>query len=124
MALVGESGSGKSTLGLALMGLVRPSGARVGQEGSVLLRFKDGQSRDVMTIPESRLRKARGNEIAMIFQEPMSSLNPVYSIEWQICEAIRIHQRLPDSAARAAAAELLAQLGIPNPAKCLRSFPH
>ena len=124
MALVGESGSGKSTLGLALMGLVRPSGARIEQEGMVRIRLKDGQTRDVMTTPEARLRKVRGNEIAMIFQEPMSSLNPVYSIEWQICEAIRIHQRLSDRAARAAAAELLAQLGIPDPPKCLRSFPH
>ncbi|MGE0094467.1 MAG: ABC transporter ATP-binding protein [Alphaproteobacteria bacterium] len=124
MALVGESGSGKSTLGLALMGLVRPSGAKVVQQGSVALRFKDGQIRDVMSIAEAKLRNVRGNEIAMIFQEPMSSLNPVYSIEWQICEAIRIHQRLPEHAARGAAAELLAQLGIPDPAKCLRSFPH
>ncbi|MHB1217264.1 MAG: ABC transporter ATP-binding protein [Alphaproteobacteria bacterium] len=124
MALVGESGSGKSTLGLALMGLVRPVRTRVELAGSVSLRFKDGQVRDVMAFPEARLRKVRGNEIAMIFQEPMSSLNPVYSIEWQICEAIRIHQRLSDRAARAAAAELLAQLGIPDPAKCLRSFPH
>ena len=124
MALVGESGSGKSTLGLALMGLVRPARARVGLAGSVSLRFKDGQAHDVMAFSEARLRKVRGNEIAMIFQEPMSSLNPVYSIEWQICEAIRIHQRLSERAARTVAADLLGQLGIPDPLKCLRSFPH
>ncbi len=70
------------------------------------------------------MRRIRGNDIAMIFQEPMSSLNPVYSIGSQICEAIRLHQRLTERAARATALDLLQQLGIPNPERCLKSYPH
>jgi oligopeptide transport system ATP-binding protein len=122
LAIVGESGSGKSTTGLALMGLVGGRACTV--EGEVALQAKDGRRRDLLQLPPAAMREIRGNDIAMIFQEPMSSLNPVYSIESQICEAIRLHQRLGDRAARAEALALVRLLGIPDPERCLRSYPH
>jgi oligopeptide transport system ATP-binding protein len=122
LAIVGESGSGKSTTGLAVMGLVGGRGCAT--EGTIALQAKDGQRRDLLRLPPSDMRKIRGNDIAMIFQEPMSSLNPVYSIESQICEAIRLHQRLGERAARAEALGLVRLLGIPNPERCLKSYPH
>jgi oligopeptide/dipeptide ABC transporter ATP-binding protein len=123
VALVGESGSGKSTIGLAIMGLVRGAGrAHVG--GEIALQFKGGRRHDLVRLSERDLRHMRGNEVAMIFQEPMSSLNPVYTVEWQICEAITIHQRVSRAAARRLALDLLDALGIASPAKCLASYPH
>ena len=122
LAIVGESGSGKSTTGLALMGLI--GGNRCTIEGEVALQAKDGRRRDLLRLPPAAMREIRGNDIAMIFQEPMSSLNPVYSVESQICEAIRLHQRLGDRAARAEALGLVRLLGIPDPERCLRSYPH
>jgi oligopeptide transport system ATP-binding protein len=123
LAIVGESGSGKSTTGLAVMGLVGgESGCTV--EGEIGLQAKDGRWRDLLRLPPAAMRRIRGNDIAMIFQEPMSSLNPVYSVESQICEAIRLHQRLGERAARTEALDLVRLLGIPNPEQCLRSYPH
>jgi oligopeptide transport system ATP-binding protein len=121
LAIVGESGSGKSTTGLAIMGLV---GAGSTIDGEIGLKAKDGRDRDLLRLPPAAMRKIRGNDIAMIFQEPMSSLNPVYSIESQICEAIRLHQRLGHRAALAEALDLIRLLGIPNPERCLKSYPH
>jgi oligopeptide transport system ATP-binding protein len=121
LAIVGESGSGKSTTGLAIMGLVQ-AGAAI--DGRIHLKAKHGGHPDVLRLPPAAMRRIRGNDIAMIFQEPMSSLNPVYSVESQICEAIRLHQRLGDRAARAEALDLIQLLGIPNPARCLKSYPH
>jgi oligopeptide transport system ATP-binding protein len=121
LAIVGESGSGKSTTGLAIMGLVQ-AGAAI--DGRIRLTAKNGGHPDVLRLPPAAMRRIRGNDIAMIFQEPMSSLNPVYSVDSQICEAIRLHQRLGDRAARAEALDLIRLLGIPNPARCLKSYPH
>jgi oligopeptide transport system ATP-binding protein len=123
VALVGESGSGKSTIGLALMGLtgVRSPG-RVA--GAATLALKNGSRRDVMQLSDREMQAIRGNEVAMIFQEPMSSLNPVHTVGWQICEAITCHQGVAGRSASAAAVELLKQLGIPDAERCVRAYPH
>ena len=123
LAIVGESGSGKSTTGLALMGLLRHAGT-ASVSGSIHLRRKTGPPCDLLKLTERGLRQVRGDDVAMIFQEPMSSLNPVYSIGAQIGEAIRLHQRTGRAETQARALTLLQELGIPNPEKCLTSYPH
>jgi oligopeptide transport system ATP-binding protein len=123
VALVGESGSGKSTIALALMRLIEqetPSDI----EGEAWFRGKDGHRRDLMALPQGQMRRIRGDDIAMIFQEPMSSLNPLFTIGGQIAEAIRAHQRKSRRQARSLALEMLHMLGIPSPEKCLVSYPH
>ena len=123
IALIGESGAGKSVTGMALIGLVpRDSGAEI--EGSVEFRRRDGSIVDLLKLPDRAMRGIRGNEIAMIFQEPMSSLNPVYTIGDQIAASIRLHQGRGRKAARAEAADMLDRLGIPDPRARLDSFPH
>ena len=122
VALVGESGCGKSTAGLALLGLHPPAKATV--NGAIRVRCKDGSDLDVVGASERRLRRLRGNDIAMIFQEPMSSLNPVHRIGDQIVEALRIHRSMPRSKAWVRALGLLTELGVPSPEKCLMSYPH
>ena len=116
LGIVGESGSGKSVTALATMGLL-PKGAAV--RGSI--RF---QGRELLGLKEKQLNEVRGTGIAMIFQDPMTSLNPVYSIGWQISEAILAHQDLSKDAAQARAVELLAKVGIPNPAERIDNYPH
>ena len=116
LALVGESGSGKSVTALSVLKLLPPSASLSGQ-----ILFK-GQ--DLLTAPPAELRAVRGNDISMIFQEPMSSLNPVHTIERQIGEVLAIHRGLRASAARARTLELLDAVGIPDPASRLASFPH
>ncbi len=123
VALVGESGSGKSTTGLALMGL-HASGSTVKTGGEFNLRFKDGAVRDLNRLTQRQLRSVRGGEIAMIFQEPMSSLNPIYTIESQIREAIRLHEPMTKAAARARIQDLLASLGVPDPRGTMQRYPH
>ena len=117
LAIVGESGCGKSATALSLMRLVPSPPAEV--RGSV--RF---QGRDVLTMPEDELRGLRGRRIAMVFQDPMSSLNPVRTVGIQLEEMLRVHLGLGRGAARARAAELLASVGIPAPDRQLRSYPH
>ena len=123
LALVGESGSGKSTAALALMGMAGLSGKST-IEGRIALRLKSGDECDVNRLSARDLRQVRGNEIAMIFQEPMSSLNPVYTVASQIVEAITEHTKTTSVAAHARALDLLQMMGIPNPAKCMTSYPH
>ena len=123
VAIVGESGSGKSTAGLAAIGLIeRASGTRIA--GAAKIRCKDGRTVDLATAAAHELRRIRGNDVAMIFQEPMSSLNPVYSVGTQIAEAIMLHGRVTRRSALEKAKALLAELGIPDPGTCLASFPH
>ncbi|MDE2517262.1 MAG: ABC transporter ATP-binding protein [Rhodospirillales bacterium] len=123
LALVGESGSGKSVSSLAIMGLVpRPVGEVIG--GRVLFRGRDGEVRDLLRLPPRALRRIRGDEIAMVFQEPMSSLNPVYTLGEQIAETVRLHQGKDHRAALRVAAEMLALLGIPDPEARLSAYPH
>ncbi len=116
LGIVGESGSGKSVTALATMGLL-PKSARV--RGSI--RFR-GQ--EILGKKEKELTHLRGTGIAMIFQDPMTSLNPVYTIGWQIAEAIRAHQDVSKDEARERAVELLAEVGIPNPAERVDNYPH
>ncbi len=122
LALVGESGSGKSTIGLALLGLHSPAKASIA--GAIRIRCKDGSDLEVVGASERRMRRLRGNDVAMIFQEPMSSLNPVHRIGHQIAEALGTHRSMPRSKAWARALKLLTGLGVPSPEKCLDSYPH
>ena len=118
VSLVGESGCGKSMIALALMGLVPHPVGRIAS-GSILL-----QEEDLVLASDSRMRDVRGNEISMIFQEPMTSLNPVYTVGEQIAEVLRRHQGLSRRPAWAAAIELLNAVGIPDPASRVASYPH
>jgi peptide/nickel transport system ATP-binding protein len=116
LAVVGESGCGKSVTALAIMGLL-PQGARIG--GSV--RFA-GQ--DLAALDAEALRRKRGAELAMIFQEPMTSLNPAFTAGEQVAEALRLHQGLSPAAAMARAEEMLARVRIPDAARRARQYPH
>ena len=117
LGLVGESGSGKSVTGLAILGLIDPPGRVTG--GSIRL---DGE--ELVGKPEEDLRRLRGRKIAMIFQDPMTTLNPVLRIDTQIVEAIRAHESVSDKAARDRAARALTQVGIPSPEERLDAYPH
>ncbi|MBR0669642.1 ABC transporter ATP-binding protein [Neoroseomonas soli] len=123
LAVVGESGSGKSVTSLALMRLL-PPGAAVTVTGRVGLRGKDGRMLDVLTLPEPEMRGVRGDAIAMVFQEPMTSLNPVKPVGEQIAEAIRLHRGLDRRAATEEVVRLLDLVGIPAPRQRLASYPH
>jgi oligopeptide transport system ATP-binding protein len=105
------------------MGLIERT-KQIHVSGRVWLKSKSGRVCDVLELPARALRQVRGNDIAMIFQEPMSSLNPVYSIGAQIAEAVSLHRRMSRADSLARALELLEQLGVPNPDKCLVSYPH
>jgi peptide/nickel transport system ATP-binding protein len=123
LAVVGESGSGKSVTSLALMRLVQgPAGRIVG--GSMTLRTKDGSVRDLARLSEAEMRQIRGNDVAMIFQEPMTSLNPVFTVGNQIIEAIALHQGRSGRQAFELAVETLERLGIPEPRRRMREYPH
>lgn len=117
LALVGESGCGKSMTALSLLRLVPPPGRVV--EGEI--RF-DGE--DLLRLPLEEMRRIRGNQIAMIFQEPMTALNPVFRVGEQIGEVLRLHKGLDARQAEAAAVELLTQVGIPAPGQRVREYPH
>jgi oligopeptide transport system ATP-binding protein len=123
LALVGESGSGKSVTSLAIMRLTPPA-PQVRLGGSVLFTGGDGRSRDLLTLDAQAIRMLRGNEISMIFQEPMTSLNPVHRIGNQIAEAIVFHQQVSARAAMLRAEELLDKVGIPDARQRLRAYPH
>jgi len=118
VALVGESGSGKSVTALSVMKLL-PYPAAHHPSGSI--RF---EGRELLTMAEQQIRNVRGNEIAIIFQEPMTSLNPLHTIEKQICEILSLHQGLNGADARTRIVELLGQVGIPDPVGRLGSYPH
>jgi oligopeptide transport system ATP-binding protein len=118
LGLVGESGCGKSVTNLAMMRLLPQPAGRI-TRGRVLF---DGV--DLTTLPESDIRELRGSEIAMIFQDPMTSLNPVLRIEEQMVETIQAHKRVSQADARARAIELLTMVGIAEPARRLRDYPH
>jgi oligopeptide/dipeptide ABC transporter ATP-binding protein len=118
LGIVGESGSGKSVTALSIMRLIEQPGRIV--EGSHILF--DG--RDFAALSEPQMRQVRGNAISMIFQEPMTSLNPVYTAGNQITEAIRLHRRISAKQARERAVELLGLVGIPSPEQRFCAFPH
>ncbi len=118
LGLVGESGCGKSVTNLAIMGLLPKPAGRI---ASGRVQF-DGQ--DLVELSEHDMRDLRGREIAMIFQDPMTSLNPVLTIEEQLVETIRAHRKISRADARTRAIELLGTVGIPEPETRLRSYPH
>ncbi|WP_313058848.1 ABC transporter ATP-binding protein [Agrobacterium cavarae] len=118
LALVGESGSGKSVTANSILKLL-PYPAASHPSGQILF-----ESKDLLTLPMRDLRSVRGNDITMIFQEPMTSLNPLHSIERQIGEILELHQALTGAPARARILELLNQVGIRDPEKRLKAFPH
>ena len=117
LAVVGESGSGKSVTALAVMGLINRKSATV--QGEVWL---DGQ--ELVDMSDANVRKLRGSKMAMIFQDPMSSLHPFYRIGAQLGEAARVHRRISKAAARAEAIEMLARVGIPAPKRRVDDYPH
>ena len=118
VALVGESGCGKSVSALSIMRLVAEPAGRI-ESGEILFK-----GRDLLKLPDEDMRHVRGREIAMIFQEPMTSLNPVLSIGRQLTEGLEIHLNMPPPEARARAIELLGMVGIPDPARRLPQYPH
>ena len=117
VGIVGESGSGKTVSMLAVMRLIRDPNAVI--EGHVFHR-----GRDLLQLSKSEIRSVRGAEIAMVFQDPMTSLTPVYTVGWQIAEQVRAHEPMSASRARARAVELLAEVGISNPERRADDFPH
>jgi peptide/nickel transport system ATP-binding protein len=116
LAVVGESGSGKSVTALTIMRLHAPS-TRI--SGSISFG-----GRDLLTLSDDEMRAVRGNDIAMVFQDPMTALNPVFSVGSQIVEAIRTHQNVSKQAARERAVELLALVGVPEPRRRADQYPH
>jgi len=117
LGLVGESGSGKSMTGFSIMGLVDPPGRVVG--GRILLG-----GRDLRTLAPEQMRRVRGNRVAMIFQDPMMTLNPVLRVDTQMIETIRAHADVSHAAARERARDALARVGIPAPEARLAAYPH
>jgi oligopeptide/dipeptide ABC transporter ATP-binding protein len=124
LGVVGESGCGKSVTAKAIMGLVKSPPGRI--ESGEILFHRDDRIIDLVKLnPKGEeMRRIRGNEIAMIFQEPMTSLNPVYTIGNQIMEAIILHQRLSKKEAKKKATEILASVGIPSPEQRIDEYPH
>jgi peptide/nickel transport system ATP-binding protein len=117
IGIVGESGSGKSVSSLTMLGLTRTQGATV--EGKMVF-----EGRDLVAMNDAELRAVRGNDIAMIFQDPLSSLHPFYKVGKQLVEAMRVHRSISKSAARQRAVELLELVGIPDPKRRVDQFPH
>ncbi|WP_022667065.1 ABC transporter ATP-binding protein [Desulfospira joergensenii] len=117
LGIVGESGSGKSVTQLALMGLIPYPGIIKAEQ----LVFK---GRDLLTLPDKEKRRITGREIAMIFQEPMTSLNPCFTVEFQLVEALKVHEGGSKKDLHHRAVELLQQVGIPAPEDRMKSFPH
>jgi peptide/nickel transport system ATP-binding protein len=118
LAIVGESGSGKSVTSLSVMRLIPTSNGQI-EEGQILF-----QGKDVLQVPEREMRHLRGNRMAMIFQEPMTALNPVYTVAQQICEVFRLHQGLRGKAALGKALEMLELVHISDPQTRLHCYPH
>jgi ABC-type microcin C transport system duplicated ATPase subunit YejF len=118
IGIVGESGSGKSVTSLAVMGLLQKPAAKIPQ-GEIIF---NGQ--DLLKFNDSQMRAIRGNQISMIFQEPMTSLNPVFKVGDQIAETIRIHRNISNKEAWDRAVDLMNQVGIPNPALSAHKYPH
>lgn len=118
LGLVGESGSGKSVTSLAIMRLIADPPGKI---NTGKIHF---QGKDLLALPENEMRKVRGNKISMIFQEPMTSLNPVFTVGDQIAETLILHQRLSKEEAKKKTLDLMEQVGIPDPEKRIQAYPH
>jgi peptide/nickel transport system ATP-binding protein len=123
VAIVGESGSGKSVTSLSILQLLPKPPARY-TSGEILFSIDGQQAVNLLIQSPEQLRAIRGNQIAMIFQEPMSSLNPVFTCGHQVKEAIRMHQKISDNDAKARTIELFRQVQLPNPEQLFRRYPH
>ena len=121
VAVVGESGSGKSVSSRAVLSLL-PPGAEV--TGSARLRSDDGRDRELLGMSTKELRPIRGDQVSMVFQEPSTALNPVYTVGWQIIEGLQAHQDISKRAARRRAVELLEMVGMPDPERRVDYYPH
>ena len=124
LGIVGESGSGKSVTSLSVMRLIPQPPGEIQPRSHIFFRGDDGEMEDLATASEKRMRQIRGNDIAMIFQEPMTSLNPVFRVGDQIVESLRLHQGLGKKAARDRAIEMLQLVGIPIPHQRVDEYPH
>ncbi len=123
IGIVGESGSGKSVTSLSVMRLIPDPPGRIAS-GEILYHGKDGKIIDLAKISEDEMRKYRGNEIAMIFQEPMTSLNPVFTCGDQVSEAIMLHQKVSKEKAQEITLKMFEKVRLPNPARILSAYPH
>jgi len=123
LAVVGESGCGKSVTAMSALGLVPSPPGRV-DRGAITFRRSNGETLDLLTADDATMRDLRGNEIAMIFQEPMTSLNPVFTVGEQIIEAVRLHQKMGKRDAEGVAVRAMADVGIPDPGSRLKAYPH
>ncbi|MDN4615263.1 ABC transporter ATP-binding protein [Leifsonia sp. F6_8S_P_1B] len=122
LAIVGESGSGKTVTAKTILGLL-PETATA--SGAVVLRSKDGSSQaDIVSLSRRQLREVRGTDVAMVFQEPSTALNPVYPVGWQIAEGLRAHEKLSKKAAQEKAVDIMRRVGIPEPEKRVKYYPH
>lgn len=117
VGIVGESGSGKSVTSMSIMRLIAPPGKIV--DGQIIFEGKD-----LLKLSEKEMRDIRGNKISMIFQDPMTSLNPVFTIGNQLIEAIKIHNKVSTAQAKKRAVEMLKLVGIPSPERRLSQYPH
>ncbi len=117
LGIVGESGSGKTVSSLTTLGLTRSRNSQI--EGRIVF-----QGQDLVAMPDNQLRRIRGNDVSMIFQDPLSSLHPFYRVGWQLVEAMQAHRSISKSAARARAVELLELVGIPDPKRRVEQYPH
>lgn len=118
IGIVGESGSGKSVTATAILGLIPPESGKI-ERGKILYEGKD-----LTTLSNRDMRKIRGNEISMIFQDPMTSLNPVFTVGNQIIEVVKLHQNVNKKEARQRAIEMLRLVGIPEPERRIDQYPH
>ena len=124
LGIVGESGSGKSVTSLSVMRLIPQPPGQIQPDSRILFRNHAGEMEDLAKASERRMRQIRGNDIAMIFQEPMTSLNPVFKVGEQIVESLRLHQGLNKKDARDRAIEMLQLVGIPIPRQRVDEYPH
>jgi peptide/nickel transport system ATP-binding protein len=117
LGIVGESGSGKSVANMTILGLTRAENADISGEA-------DSDGRNLIDLPDDELRKVRGDDIAMVFQDPLSSLHPFYKVGKQLVEAVQVHRQASEAEARARAVELLGLVGIPSPERRVDDYPH
>ncbi|WP_295826062.1 ABC transporter ATP-binding protein [uncultured Microbacterium sp.] len=121
LAIVGESGSGKTVTANTLLGLL-PETATL--SGAVIVRGREGDQTDIVHATRAQLREMRGRDAAMVFQEPSTALNPVYTVGWQIAEGLRAHEKLSRAEAKTRAVDILRRVGIPDPEKRVDDYPH